>query len=33
VLDNTAYGGSSQSALPGAWTLSGPRNPWLDFNW
>jgi len=34
VLDNTAYGGSDQTALPGPWTLSGSRhNPWLDFNW
>jgi hypothetical protein len=33
VLDNTAYGGSNQTALPGPWTLSGRRNPWLDFNW
>ncbi len=34
VLGNTAYGGSDQTALPGAWTLSGSRhNPWLDFNW
>ncbi len=31
VLDNTVFG-SNQNALPGAFTLSGPRNPWLDFN-
>ena len=30
VLDNTAFGGN-QSALPGALTLTGPHNPWLQF--
>jgi hypothetical protein len=30
VLDNTAFGGN-QSALPGAFTLSGQHNPWLQF--
>ena len=30
VLDNTAFGGN-QSPLPGAFTLSGPHNPWLQF--
>jgi len=31
VLNNTVFGGND-TALPGAWTLSGPHNPWLDFN-
>jgi len=31
VLDNTVFGGN-QTALPGPWTLTGPHNPWLDFN-
>ena len=31
-LDNSAYGGSGQTALPGPWTLPGKHNPWLDFN-
>ncbi len=30
-LDNTVFGGN-ETALPGPWTLSGPHNPWLDFN-
>ncbi|HZD91930.1 MAG TPA: hypothetical protein VE224_17660 [Pseudolabrys sp.] len=30
-LDNTAYGGMDQEALPGPWTLPGPHNPWIDF--
>ncbi len=32
VLGHTAYGDQG-TALPGPWTLSGRRNPWLDFNW
>lgn len=32
VLDNSAFGGMDQTALPGPWTLSGNHNPWLDFN-
>jgi hypothetical protein len=30
VLDNTAFG-TSQSPLPGPFTLPGNRNPWLQF--
>jgi hypothetical protein len=31
ALDNTAYGGNNQTALPGPWTLPGKHNPWIDF--
>lgn len=30
VLDNTAFG-TSQSSLPGPWTLPSKNNPWLQF--
>jgi hypothetical protein len=31
VIDNTAFGLTTQSPLPGPWTLPGKNNPWIGY--